>query len=61
MRIQVLPEHSRAAQLDLDQLRGHKSQNFTDRWSAINWLKRRAGKVTNKLKNEAAIAKEEVV
>ena len=64
LRIQVLPRHPRAAQLDRNQLRGRKSQDFIDRWSAINRLKGRVEeleKVTNTLKKEVAIAKEEVV
>ena len=64
MRIRVFLGHPRAAKLDRDQLRGHKSQDFIDRWAAIHWLDGRLeelGKVTKKLEKEAAIAKGEVV
>ena len=41
VRIRVHSEHPRAAQLDRDQLRGHKAQDFIDRWSGINCLRGR--------------------
>ena len=64
MCIRVHPGHPRAAQLDQDQLRGHKSQDFIDLLSAIIWLKggvEEQEKVTKKFKKEVAIAKEEVL
>ena len=64
MRIRVHPGHPRAAQLDQDQLRGHKSQDFIDLLSAIIWLEKRVEEqenVTKKCEKEVAIAKEEFV
>ena len=64
MRIRVLPGHPRAGRLDREQLHDRKSQDFIERWSAIDWLKGRVEKlkkVTKKLEKEAAIAKQELV
>ena len=58
VRIRVHFGHPGAAQLDRDQIHGQKSQDFIDRWSAINWLQGRVEELENTLKDSNGKIKE---